>query len=162
MCKFFLGRAQSCRWKWGILTRRLRSCRFYHWFLWVDRPINIISYYFILIFSNLPIPTYIYYHDSYNSPPFFSVGLCQNQSMNLMPKPHAFFLEKTPREGGCEAGDVGRKGNLSDPSLSSLPNGRTGGLVRLGGMLSSLGPVDIGHMVDIDSWYQWINQNQPW
>lgn len=73
-----------------------------------------------------------------------------------------FFCEKTPREGGCEAGDVGRKGNLSDPSLSSLPNGRTGDLVRLRGMLSSLGPVDIGHMVDIDSWYQWINQNQPW
>lgn len=93
LCVSFLGRAKSCRWKWGILTRRLRSCRFYDWFLWVDLLYNIISYWYSPTYPFLH--TYIFIIHIIHH--LFFRGLCQNQSMNLMAKATCFFfsLKKT-------------------------------------------------------------------
>ncbi len=63
---FFLkGGDKSSRWKWGMLTRRLRSCRFYDWLLWVYRSIRIISYYFIILFHTIPYYFILFHMISY-------------------------------------------------------------------------------------------------
>lgn len=54
------------------------------------------------------------------------------------------------------------KDTLVIRAFRAFQMGEQADFVRFRGMLGGLGAVDIGHMVEIDLWYQWINQNQPW